>query len=603
MKKLLTTACLFFVTAVATVSFIASPAPLLAQTRPTPQSQPLVFTHVTVIDVTARDSKRALKLDQTVIISGEHISALGKTGSVQIPDGTQVIDATGKFLIPGLWDMHVHIPRVSASALKLFLANGVTGVRDMGNNLERILDLRQQVASGSLLGPRMVVAGPAVDGPQGPNDKNPGAVRSAQQARAEVRRLKQAGVDFIKIYSYLSPEAFFAAMDEAKKRGLTAAGHVPWGVRSSDAAKAGLKSIEHSIGVMTESSDLEDTLREVSIREGKKGIRVSLIEVDQAERNRDSYNPAKLQRLNALFVKYHTWQCPTLYPLAAEEALFLFTRYGYPYLQYIPAKIQDAMKRPSTRFSPEQIPNVKVHFAHKEVLAAAMHRVGVQFLAGTDNGGLPFGFTLHDQLALFVQVGFSPMEALQTATINPARFFGKEKEMGTIERGKLADLVLLDANPLNNIDNTRRINAVIVNGRYLPKVALQTMLAEVEAAANKKSIAEMIFATIQEKGIAPALEQYRELNEKRSDTYKLDEDEMNDVGYRLLRMKKVNEAIEIFKLNVEAFPKSSNVYDSLGEAYMFNGDKDLAIKNYQKSVELNPQNTNGIEMLKKLQAK
>ena len=191
MKKLLTTACLFVVTIVAIVSFTALPVPLLAQTRATPQSQPLVFTHVTVIDVTVRDSKRALKLDQTVVVTGERITALGKTGKVPIPEGAQVIVATGKFLMPGLWDMHVHIfagGPDGVSALKLFLANGVTGMRDMGSNLERILALRQQVASGSLLGPRMVVSGPSPRDIEGP--ANARRFISAAEVRAEVRRLK-----------------------------------------------------------------------------------------------------------------------------------------------------------------------------------------------------------------------------------------------------------------------------------------------------------------------------------------------------------------------------------------------------------------------------
>lgn len=587
------------------------PAPLLAQTRPTPQSPPLVFTHVTVVDVTARDSKRALKPEQTIVITGDHITALGKTGTVHIPEGAQVVDATGKFLIPGLWDMHVHSEDNwnTGSALNLFLANGVTGVRDMGSNLEHVLALRQRIASGALLGPRMVVAGPFIYGMAGPSDAR--RFNSAEEARAEVRRLKKAGVDFIKLYSYLSPAAFFAAVDEAKKQGLTPVGHVPFAVRASDAAKAGLKSIEHMEGALIESTDIEDALREeiaVRIREGKKGIRVPQIEMDQTERYRDSYSPEKLRQLSAQFVRYHTWQCPTLVvpklELLGRESDALQTRFA-GYLRYASKATQDSWKRDLHGLSPDQIPNLKVYAAYKRVLTAAMHRAGVQFLAGTDTpvpGQVP-GFSLHDELSLFVQVGFSPIEALQTATINPARFFGKEKEMGTIERGKLADLVLLDANPLDDIGNTRRIDAVVVNGRHLPKNALQEMLAEVEAAANKKSVADTIFATILEKGIAPALAQYHELKEKRSDTFRLDESEMNAVGYRLLQMKKVNEAIEIFKLNVETFPKSSNVYDSLGEAYMVNGDKGLAIENYQKSVELDPQNTNGIEMLKKLQAK
>ncbi|MEO7658558.1 MAG: amidohydrolase family protein [Pyrinomonadaceae bacterium] len=247
----------------------------------------------------------------------------------------------------------------------------------------------------------------------------------------------------------------------------------------------------------------------------------------------------------------------------------------------------------------------KVYTANKRALVTAMHRAGVRLLSATDMPGFSQvpGFSLHDEFVLLSQAGLSPLEVLQAATINPARVLGQEKQMGTVERGKVADLLLLDANLLEDIRNTRRINAVVTNGRYLPKEALQKMLAEVEALASKESIAEAVFTTIHEKGIAPALEQYRQLREEHSATYQLDEREMNVVGYRLLRSKQMKEAIEIFKLNVEAFRESSNVYDSLGEAYAANGDIQLAIRNYQRSLELDSENTNGIEMLKKLRAK
>ena len=484
MKKLLTTACLFVATGFAIVSCIAPP--VCGQEKKT-----LVLTHVTVIDVTARNSARALKANQTVIITGESITAVGETGKLRIPEGAQVIDTTGKFLIPGLWDMHVHNflgGRRAVSSLKLFLANGVTGVRDMGGDLERLLARRQQVTSGALPGPRMVISGPNIIGAT----LDRPVVSNAEEARAAVRRLKQGGADFVKLYSFLQPNAFFAAVDEAKKLGMAAVGHVPFAVKASDAAKVGMKSMEHLTGVVIEAADQEDTLREeisVGIRDGKMPIDNARIEVGHAIRYKDSFNPKKLQRLNALFVKYNTWHCPTLYPLNlgsnfGGEGEKLFGRYGYPYVRYVPQATLDEWKRPSTRWTPDLVPSLNAHFVHKRAVTGAMHRAGVQFLAGTDSG-LAFGFSLHDQLGLFVQAGFSPMEALQTATINPARYFGREKELGTIERGKLADLVLLDANPLVDIGNTRRINAVIANGTYLRKEVLQEMLAEVEAAARK----------------------------------------------------------------------------------------------------------------------
>lgn len=450
-----------------------------------PQPHSLVFTHVSVIDVTAGDSGRALRTDQTLIVVGDRISAIGKTGEVRVPRGAEVIDATGQFLIPGLWDMHVHMFNDgwdTESVLNLFLANGVTGVRDLGSNLERILALRQQIRSGSVLGPRMVVSGPAIVGSPTP-----------EEARARVRLLKEAGVDTIKLYSYLSPPAFFAAIDEAKKQGLPAVGHVPFSVDASEAAKAGLKSIEHLEGVVIDSTDRADAFREEiseRIREGKQGVEVPQIEVDQTERYRDSFSAERLRQLSAQFVRYQTWHCATL--ISPESAGHLADAVqdgfaSYPYLRYVsPAREASWRRQLSSMFSADQVPNIKIYAAYKRVLTAAMHRDGVAFLAGTDApapGQVP-GFSLHDELALLVAVGFSPLEALRTATLNPARFLAMENELGKVERGGLADLVLLEANPLEDIDNARRISAVIANGKLLAKDALQAMLLEVEASAG-----------------------------------------------------------------------------------------------------------------------
>jgi tetratricopeptide (TPR) repeat protein len=172
--------------------------------------------------------------------------------------------------------------------------------------------------------------------------------------------------------------------------------------------------------------------------------------------------------------------------------------------------------------------------------------------------------------------------------------------LGTIEAGKIADLVVLDANPIDDIANTRKIAAVVVDGKYYPRSSLDEMLAKIEALANLTPIAEVMLKAITEKDISSAIQHYRELKAAQPDVYDFQEEQLNSLGYQLLKMNKIKEAIEIFKLNVEAYPQSDNVYDSLAEAYMINGDKEMAIKNYEKSLELNPKNTNAAEMLKKL---
>jgi tetratricopeptide (TPR) repeat protein len=175
--------------------------------------------------------------------------------------------------------------------------------------------------------------------------------------------------------------------------------------------------------------------------------------------------------------------------------------------------------------------------------------------------------------------------------------------LGTVETGKIADLVLLEANPLEDIANTRKIAAVVVAGKYYSRSSLDEMLAKIEVLANQISIAETLLKTINGKGIQSAVEQYHNLKATQPDAYDFSEEELNSLGYQLLQMKKIKEATEVFKLNVEVYSQSYNVYDSLAEAYMVSGDKELAIKNYEKSLELNPKNSNAVKMLKKCKTK
>jgi adenine deaminase len=245
---------------------------------------------------------------------------------------------------------------------------------------------------------------------------------------------------------------------------------------------------------------------------------------------------------------------------------------------------------------------MKKAFSKKLEIVRPMRRAGVKFIAGTDLAN-PYcfpGFSLHDELGLLVQAGLTPMEALQAATYNAAEFLGKLDSVGTVETGKTADLVLLEANPLEDISNTKKIEAVVVGGKYYSRPYLDEMLAKVEALANQVSIAEAMLKTITEKDISSAIHQYHELKATQPDAYDFREQQLNSLGYQLLKMNKIKEAIGIFKLNVEVYPQSANVYDSLAEAYMTNGDKDLAIRNYERSLELDPKNTNAAEMLKKL---
>ena len=437
----------------------------------------LAFRHVNVIDATGSP----VRTDMTVVVEGQRIANLGKSGHVQIPKGAKIVDAAGKFLIPGLWDMHVHtifgdwIPKDEKIILPLFVANGVTGVRDMGSDLGAVKQWRSQIAAGKLLGPRMIVAGPMLDGPT-PRFPSSVPVSDSASGRKVVDDLKSAGVDFIKIQSLVPRDGYFAAASEANKIGITFAGHVPDAVRASEASSAGQKSIEHFTGVFEGCSTMEDQLLK-----GHKTL----------GQNVATFNPERAKTLIALFAKNQTWQVPTL---AWERGQWLVDDIDLsqdPLLKYAPVAWKNRtwpmFKKDILETMDTDPLQVRKRFVQMELeMTLAMFRAGVPFMAGTDTAaGIHIfpGFSLHQELALFVEAGLTPMQALQTATLNPAKFLGTTADMGTVEKGKIADLVLLDANPLEDINNTRKIQAVVLAGRYFSRAQLDEMLHGVEAAA------------------------------------------------------------------------------------------------------------------------
>jgi imidazolonepropionase-like amidohydrolase len=444
-------------------------------------SSVLIIHDVTVIDATGAPAEA----HRTVIVRDGKIDAVGSSaGAMGAKLAGVHVDGSGKFLIPGLWDMHVHMvfgdwfPRAKEITLPLFIANGITGVRDMGGEMDVLQQWRKEISAGTLIGPRMVIPGRMLDGPQ-PRFPSSIAIKTPEDGRRAVDDLKQRGVDFIKLQSLIPRDAVFAIADEAHKQGITFVGHVPDAVRASEASNAGQKSFEHLIGIFEGSSPLED--------EFIKGAKTE-------SQFLSTYDPARAEKLFALLAKNQTWQCPTLVwerggNLIEETDFAHDTR-----AKYVPAYWKDVTWKRFTdqvvhEFNTDDLATRK-RFVEKELqVVNAMHHAGIPFLAGTDTppGVYIFpGFSLHEELQRFVAAGFTPMEALQTATLNPARFLGMQDRLGTIEKGKLADMVLLDANPLDDIRNTQKIAAVVVNGRYFSRADLDKMLAGVEAAADAK---------------------------------------------------------------------------------------------------------------------
>lgn len=442
--------------------------------KPDHEQVSLAFTHVNIIDVTSGDLRR----DATVVITGDRISAIGPNATTSIPADTKVVDATGQFLIPGLWDMHVHW--YQRNTFTLFIANGVTSVRQMFGNSD-LLRWRDQIDKGSLLGPRMLVASPIIDGPE-PVWPNSISVRNEEQGRKAVRRVKQWGADFVKVYSLLPRDAYFGIADEAKQLDIPFVGHVPFSVSAGEASDAGQKSIEHLTGILIQCSDKETELRDKVVKADSPDAR-GRVQAMALE----SYNEKKASELFARFVKNQTWQCPTLTVLRSGAYLKDASFRQDWRLKYIPRKMQQRWSLPIANLTESDSARAKKAFRKQLELVGAMQKAGVPILAGTDTGN-PFcfpGFSLHEELALLVIAGLTPMEALRAATINPAKFFALEKTIGTIEAGKIADLVLLDANPLLDIRNTQRIKSVVSNGVLFDRRALDKLLADAEGAARR----------------------------------------------------------------------------------------------------------------------
>ena len=454
----------------------ATSAPLNAQSYLSGNA--LLLNHVTVVDVRTG----ALHPDQIVIIDGDRIRHVGRSGAPLPISVGRTIDCTGLFLIPGLWDMHVHLefgdwfPRAKEISLPLFIANGVTGVRDMGSELETVRGWRSEIDAGRLVGPRSFTSGPMLDGPK-PRFPSSIAISTPKDGRRAVDDLKTRGADFIKLQSLIPRDAVFAIADEARKQHISFEGHVPDSVRAQEMSEAGMKSFEHLIGIFEGSSPAEDDLL--------KGNKTEA-------RFLETYDPERAEKLAATLAKNHTWQCPTLVWERGGNLIDVTDFSKDARAKFVPA----AWKTKTWKRFTDEITQgygddnlaIRKKFLEKELeVVGLLHKKGVPFLAGTDTppGVYIFpGFSLHEELQRFVAAGFTPLEALQTAAINPGKFFGMEDRLGSIEPGKLADLVLLRANPLANIANTQKIAAVIANGHYFSAEDLQKLEDQVEAAAR-----------------------------------------------------------------------------------------------------------------------
>lgn len=447
----------------------------------------LAITHVAVIDMTGAGPL----VDQTVVIEKQHITSLGPSDKTAIPRGARIFDAHGKFLIPGLVDMHVHLTAAGEPdgsrrfILPLLVANGITGVRDMGGYLESLVPLRKEIGEGKRLAPQIITPGPYLDGPS-PSFQPSLIITNRAEADDAVRQLVARGVDFIKVQSLLSREAYFAIARAAQHEHISFVGHVPDRVTVAEAADARQHSIEHLTNVLRGCSRDESKLmqQQLHIPLNQGTAEQSHDRIVQWQRELlATYSAEKAATLIAKFREKDVWQTPTLillkndaFPTLEDSAL------SDDREKYVPRRTLAIWKKARAEQMRALLPQdseLRTQLLRESMdVVAEMQKAGVKILAGTDSPA-PYvfpGFGLHDELQLLVEAGLTPFEALQSTSKSPAEFLHTAKASGTVEKGKFADLVLLDANPLDDIRNTRKIHAVILRGQLLDRAALDGLL-------------------------------------------------------------------------------------------------------------------------------
>ncbi|WP_328992839.1 amidohydrolase family protein [Kribbella sp. NBC_01245] len=446
----------------------------------------IVYTGATLIDGTGVRPQP----NSTIVTVNGRIAAVGNH-RVAVPAGVRVVELRAKYVIPGLIDMHAHTVDLEKIFLPLYVANGVTSIREMwGKPLHHAM--RRRIDAGELLGPRMVVGSKLVDGPTWEAGHDTVVVTTAAQARDAVRQAKDEGADFVKVMSHLNDETLTAVAQEATELGLSFSGHLPDEVTTERGSQLGMRTMEHLFGLSIDVSSRRDEFRrriaELPIDPANPLPRWFFVRELEREAHK-SYDPRRAGALFATLKRRGTVLDATLdvgkiFCLPPERYV------GTPRTKYLPAWMKqnwDAMIGVGTPWSTEQIAAGQAAWDASHRLAAEAHRAGVTITAGTDCGLPPYGFpgfSLHDELSNLVNSGLPPIAAIQAATRNAARAAGIHRVAGTIEVGKSADLLVLDADPLADIRNTERIHAVVAKGRLITSAERARMLAEVEAEAR-----------------------------------------------------------------------------------------------------------------------
>jgi imidazolonepropionase-like amidohydrolase len=373
----------------------------------------------------------------TVVTRNGKIVAAGRAEGITIPQGAERVDATGKYIIPGLWDMHAHYEQVEWGPI--YLAAGVTTVRDVGNEFGFITAIRDANNAGAGLGPRLLLAG-VVDG-DGPIALGIQRVNSAADALAWVKKYRDAGFQQMKIYSSVKPDVVKAVCEDAHAMGMTVTGHIPRGMSLLEGLAAGMDQVNH-IGYVTTAL----------LPEGFDATKASIAERMEAVKSMDP-NSAAGQRLLAVLEKQGT--------VIDDTAVLSEFGNKEPGIANVAPELRQQFQS-SSGLAGDALELAKLRWSKTLKIIGAFHRAGIRFVAGTDQA-VP-GYSVYREIEIYVEAGFTPMEALQAATIVPARVMKVDSDSGSVEAGKRADFDILDADPLEDIHNIRSVRWVVANG-------------------------------------------------------------------------------------------------------------------------------------------
>jgi len=445
----------------------------LISSKDTTPANLYAITDVTIVNV----EKGTLIPKQTVILVNERIDKIGAYGKTQIPQDAIIINGQGLYLMPGLVDAHVHYFDAPVFS-RLMIANGVLLVRDTGMPNEYILPLRDELNRGNVLGPELTTTGAILDGDPPIIPSISVGIKTPEDGRAEVRKQAEAGVDMIKTYSRLDKDVFLAIVDEAKKYDLKVVAHLPESIYIEDAAAAGLGSSEHFNG-------FEKVIAKLL------GEPVNLTFIGQASdagyfQRLDEVNPQELQKVYERIHASGMTICPTVVTFKTLTKIDTYWNGNFPQSEYISQGVTDLWRSLWTQ--QDNLPD----FVWKNwmQMVVDLNTTGVPLMIGTDlmlPGIIP-GYSAHEEMVIWQEAGIPPADILRSATLVPAQFMGLGDRLGSISEGKTASMVLVRANPLEDIRNAQQIESVFLRGRYFSREDLDRLLIEAKELVQQPSL-------------------------------------------------------------------------------------------------------------------